>query len=42
MDSSGKVSRLATLMMPYLVILRHDLRTLWKSRFVRLWPPPRF
>jgi len=24
-------------MMPYLAILRHDMRTLWSSRLVRLW-----
>jgi len=37
MDSSGEISRFGKLMMPYLAILQHDLRTLWKSRLVRLW-----
>jgi ABC-type transport system involved in multi-copper enzyme maturation permease subunit len=37
MDSSGKISRFGTRMMPYLAILQHDLRALWKSRLVRLW-----
>jgi len=37
MDSTGKTSKLGTRMMPYLGILRHDLRGLWESRLVRLW-----
>lgn len=37
MGSSAKNSKLGTRMMPYLAILRHDLRTLWESRLVRLW-----
>jgi ABC-type transport system involved in multi-copper enzyme maturation permease subunit len=37
MDSSVKISKLGTRMMPYLAILRHDLRILWASRLVRLW-----
>ncbi|MHC4146727.1 MAG: ABC transporter permease subunit [Planctomycetota bacterium] len=37
MDSSVKTSKLGTRMMPYLAILRHDMRTLWSSRLVRLW-----
>ncbi|MHC4720995.1 MAG: ABC transporter permease subunit, partial [Planctomycetota bacterium] len=32
-----KISKLGTRMMPYLAILRHDLRILWASRLVRLW-----
>ncbi len=37
MDSSDKTSELGARMMPYLAILRHDLRTLRGSRLVRLW-----
>lgn len=37
MASNAKISKLGTRMMPYLGILRHDLRTLWASRLVRLW-----
>lgn len=37
MASSDKISKLGTQMMPYLAILRHDLRILWASRLVRLW-----
>jgi len=37
MGSSDKTSKLGTRMMPYLAILRHDLRTLRASRLVRLW-----
>jgi ABC-type transport system involved in multi-copper enzyme maturation permease subunit len=37
MASSVKTSKLGTRMMPYLALLRHDLRTLWGSRLVRLW-----
>ena len=37
MDSSVKTSKLGTRMMPYLAILRHDMKTLWSSRLVRLW-----
>ncbi len=37
MGSSDKTSELGTRMMPYLAILRHDLRTLRASRLVRLW-----
>lgn len=37
MDSNDKTSKLGTRMMPYLAILRHDMRTLWASRLVRLW-----
>ncbi|MCK4295003.1 MAG: ABC transporter permease subunit [Planctomycetes bacterium] len=37
MASSAKISKLGTRMMPYLGILRHDLRSLWASRLVRLW-----
>ena len=37
MGSSVKIPKLGTRMMPYLAILRHDLRTLWVSRLVRLW-----
>lgn len=37
MASSAKISKLGTRMMPYLAILRYDLRALWASRLVRLW-----
>ena len=37
MDSAAKISKLGTRMMPYVAILRHDTRTLWGSRLVRLW-----
>ncbi len=37
MGSNDKTSKLGTRMMPYLAILRHDLRTLLASRLVRLW-----
>ncbi len=37
MGSSDKTLKLGTRMMPYLAILRHDLRTLRASRLVRLW-----
>ncbi|MHC4167895.1 MAG: hypothetical protein ACYSWQ_13125 [Planctomycetota bacterium] len=37
MGSKDKSSTLGTRMMPYLAILRHDLRTLRGSRLVRLW-----
>ena len=37
MGSNDKSSILGTRMMPYLAILRHDLRTLRTSRLVRLW-----
>jgi len=37
MGSSDKTPKLGTRMMPYLAILRHDLRTLRASRLVRLW-----
>ena len=37
MASNVKTPKLGTRMMPYMAILRHDLRTLWASRMVRLW-----
>ena len=37
MDSTVKTSKLGTRMMPYMAILRHDMKTLWRSRLVRLW-----
>ncbi|HUS72935.1 MAG TPA: ABC transporter permease subunit [Sedimentisphaerales bacterium] len=37
MASSDKISKFGTQMMPYMAILRHDLRALWASRLVRLW-----
>ena len=37
MGSNVKIPKLAGRVMPYLAILRHDLRTLWSSRLVRLW-----
>jgi len=46
MDSSAKTSpapasaetrKLGTRVMPYVAILRHDLRSLWQSWLVRLW-----
>jgi len=37
MGSNVKTPKLAARMMPYLAILRHDMRTLWSSRLVRLW-----
>lgn len=37
MDSTGSISMLSARMMPFLAILRHDLRTLSASWLVRLW-----
>ncbi len=37
MDSTAKTSKIGTRMMPYMAILRHDMKTLWTSRLVRLW-----
>ena len=37
MGSIGSISPFGTRMMPFLVILRHDLRTLIESWLVRLW-----
>ncbi|MBL7186726.1 MAG: ABC transporter permease subunit [Phycisphaerae bacterium] len=37
MGSNVKTPKLGTRMMPYLAILRHDMRTLQASRLVRLW-----
>ena len=37
MGSNVKTPKLAARVMPYLAIFRHDLRTLWSSRLVRLW-----
>jgi ABC-type transport system involved in multi-copper enzyme maturation permease subunit len=37
MDSTAKTSKIGTRMMPYMAILRHDMKTLWGSRLVRLW-----
>jgi len=37
MDDSSLASRSSSIVMPYLAILRHDLRTLRSSRLVRLW-----
>ena len=37
MDSTAKTSKIGTRMMPYMAILRHDMKTLWSSRLVRLW-----
>jgi ABC-type transport system involved in multi-copper enzyme maturation permease subunit len=37
MDSSGSISTLGTRLMPFLAILRHDLRSLAGSWLVRLW-----
>ena len=37
MGSTAETSKLGTRMMPYAAILRHDMRTLWASRLVRLW-----
>lgn len=37
MASSDKISKFGTQLMPYMAILRHDLRALWASRLVRLW-----
>ena len=37
MDSTAKTSKIGTRMMPYMAILRHDMKTLWCSRLVRLW-----
>ena len=37
MDSTDRMSKLATLVRPYTAICRHDLRALWQSRPVRLW-----
>lgn len=37
MDSTGKTTSLRTLLSPYTAMVQHDLRTLWRSRLVRLW-----
>jgi len=37
MDSTVKTSKIGTRMMPYMAILKHDMKTLWRSRLVRLW-----
>ena len=37
MDFTGSISTLATRMMPFVAILRHDLRALCTSWLVRLW-----
>ena len=37
MDSSGLISRLGTRMMPFLAILRYELRGLWSSWLIWLW-----
>jgi ABC-type transport system involved in multi-copper enzyme maturation permease subunit len=37
MDSTAKEAGLGSRIMPYAAILQHDLRTLWRSRLVRLW-----
>ncbi|MHC4436526.1 MAG: ABC transporter permease [Planctomycetota bacterium] len=37
MDSTVKTSKIGTRMMPYMAILRHDMKILWSSRLVRLW-----
>ena len=37
MDSNDKNPELATRMMPYLAIVRYDMRALRSSRLVRLW-----
>ena len=37
MDSTAKTSKTGSRMMPYMAILRHDMKTLWGSRLVRLW-----
>ena len=37
MDSTVKTSKISTRMMPYMAILKHDMKTLWRSRLVRLW-----
>jgi hypothetical protein len=37
MDSTAEATSLGGSFMPYAAILQHDLRTLWRSRLVRLW-----
>ncbi len=37
MDSIGEATLQGRPLMPYLAILQHDLRMLWRSRLVRLW-----
>ncbi|MCF7976201.1 MAG: ABC transporter permease [Phycisphaerae bacterium] len=37
MDSTAEVTASGHVFMPYTAILQHDLRTLWRSRLVRLW-----
>lgn len=37
MDSTAETAGLGSWFMPYAAILQHDLRTLWRSRLVRLW-----
>ena len=37
MDSTAKTLKIGSRMMPYMAILRHDMKTLWGSRLVRLW-----
>ncbi len=37
MDSTAKTPKIGSRMMPYMAILRHDMKSLWVSRMVRLW-----
>ena len=37
MDSTVELSGRDNLLMPYVAIAKHDLRTLWQSKLVRLW-----
>ena len=37
MASTVDISKVRLRMMPYVAILQHDLRTLWRSRLLRLW-----
>lgn len=37
MASTVDISKVRLRMMPYAAILQHDLRTLWRSRLLRLW-----
>ena len=37
MDSNAKALRTGTRLMPFMAILKHDMKSLWSSRLVRLW-----
>lgn len=37
MDSNAKTSKVGMRMMPFMAIFRHDMKSLWSGRLVRLW-----